>query len=98
MTKEKRHVITITCPAKETPAKKLPDGAITGNGDVTAVLSGGADRIHIHIGKTDFWKAEGRIMDVGYSLGHGGTCPLGLVEILLPQLTYADYKAELNLD
>lgn len=98
MAKEKRHVLTITAPAKETPAKNLPDGAVTGNGDVTAVLAGSADRVRIHIGKADFWKADGRLMDAGYSLGYGGICTLGLVEILLPQLAYADYKAEQNLD
>ena len=41
-------------------SEALPDGAFTGNGDLTAVLAGTADRIRIHIGKADFWKADGR--------------------------------------
>ena len=88
------HVLTIHQPAKETPFKALPDGAITGNGDVTVVLSGSADRVRIYIGKADFWKADGRV----YTEHPGGIAPLGLVEILLPQLAYADYRAEQNLD
>ncbi len=88
------HVFTILQPAKETPSPALPDGAITGNGDVTAILAGSADRVRIYIGKADFWKADGRV----YTEHRGGISPLGLVEILLPQLAYADYRAEQNLD
>ena len=88
------HVLKITAPAKETPNTALPDGAITGNGDLTAILAGTADRIKIYIGKADFWKADGRV-----HVDHpGGIAPLGLVEVLLPQLAYADYRAEQNLD
>ena len=90
----KPHRLTILRPAKETPSQVLPDGAITGNGDVTAMLAGGADRIRIYIGKTDFWKADG-----GASMEQwGGISPLGLVEILLPHLAYADYRAVQDLD
>ena len=39
------HVLTILKPAVETPSKVLPDGAITGNGDVAVVLGGTADRV-----------------------------------------------------
>lgn len=89
-----QHILTIRQPAKETPSKVLPDGAVTGNGDVTAVLAGSADRVRIYIGKADFWKADGRV----YTEHRGGLAPLGMVEILLPQLAYADYEAEQNMD
>ena len=56
----KEHILKILRPAAETPSRVLPDGAFTGNGDLTAVLAGTADRIRIHIGKADFWKADGR--------------------------------------
>ena len=46
-----KHVFTISSPAQKTPSTALPDGAITGNGDVTAVLAGTADRIRLYIGK-----------------------------------------------
>ena len=90
----RKHQLTILHPAKETPAKNLPDGAITGNGNVTAVLAGTPDRVRIYIGKADFWKADGRV----YTEHKGGIAPLGMAEILLPQLAYADYRAEQDLD
>lgn len=90
----KNHIINISQPAAGTPSKALPDGAFAGNGDLTAVLAGSADRVRIHIGKADFWKADGRV----YAEHRGGIAPLGLAEILLPQLAYAEYKVEQNLD
>ena len=90
----RKHVLAISQPPKETPAAILPDGAITGNGDVTVTLGGTADRVRLHIGKADFWKADGRV----YTEHRGGISPLGLVDILLPHLAYADYQVEQNLD
>ena len=90
----KKHIFEISHPAAGTPSKALPDGAFTGNGDLTAVLAGSADRVRIHIGKADFWKADGRV----YTEHRGGIAPLGLAEILLPQLAYAEYQVEQNLD
>lgn len=89
-----KHVFKITHPAKDTPSTALPDGAITGNGDVTATLAGGPDRVRIYIGKADFWKADGRV----YTENRGGIAPLGLIELLLPQMAYADYLAEQDID
>lgn len=89
-----KHIMTITQPPEETPSHTLPDGAVTGNGDVTAILAGSADRVRIYIGKADFWKADGRV----YTEHIGGLSPLGLVEILLPHLAYGEYKAEQDLD
>ncbi|MBR2474219.1 MAG: hypothetical protein IKB51_04235 [Clostridia bacterium] len=86
--------MTISEVAKRTPSKSVPDGAITGNGDVVAILGGNAEKVRIHIGKSDFWKSDWR----GYVDCLGGLAPLGTVEILLPHLAYADYKAEQNID
>jgi hypothetical protein len=88
------HVLKILKPAEATPAPLLPDGAISGNGDVTVTLAGSADRVQLYISKADFWKGDGR----SYTEYRGGLSPLALVEILLPHLAYADYKAEQNLD
>ena len=90
----KEHILKINGPAKAIPTNALPDGAITGNGDVSVVLSGGPDRIHLHINKADFWKADGRVEKEMV----GGIAPLGMAEILLPQLAYAEYNVEQNLD
>lgn len=89
-----KHVLTILEPAKATPAQCLPDGAITGNGDVSVVLAGTADRIRLHISKADFWKSNGRVSQGPL----GGIAPMAIAELLLPQLAYAEYKAEQNLD
>ena len=89
-----KHVLTILEPAKATPAQCLPDGAITGNGDVSVVLAGTADRIRLHISKADFWKSDGRVSQGPL----GGIAPMAIAELLLPQLAYAEYKAEQNLD
>ena len=89
-----KHILKITQPTNATPAKSLPDGAITGNGDVSVTLSGTADRIRIYISKADFWKADGMIKQENV----GGIAPLTTVELLLPQVPYAEYNAEQNID
>lgn len=90
----KKHVLLSNKPAKNVPSKALPDGAITGNGDVTAILGGTRDRVQLYIGKSDFWKSDERF----YKENRGGLSPMGIVEILLPHLAYADYNVEQNLD
>ncbi|MBR4204343.1 MAG: hypothetical protein IKQ92_02600 [Clostridia bacterium] len=89
-----KHVFSTNTPAKATPSGALPDGLIAGNGDVTVTLGGSADRVKLYIGKADFWKADGRV----YTSERGGIAPLGLAELLLPHLAYADYYAEQDLD
>ena len=46
-----KHILTTSKPAQKTPSQVLPDGMITGNGDVSVILSGGADRIRLYIGR-----------------------------------------------
>ena len=89
-----KHILTTSKPAQKTPSQVLPDGMITGNGDVSVILSGGADRIRLYIGKNDFWKADGRV----YTEHRGGLAPLALAEILLPHLAYAEYEASQDMD
>ena len=90
----KDHILTINAPVRETPNQALPDGAITGNGDVTVVLGGTADCVRLHVGKADFWKADGRV----YVENRGGIAPLATVQILLPHLANADYEAVQDMD
>ena len=89
-----KHQFIIRHPAKETPNTALPDGAVTGNGDVTVVLGGSPDRVLLHIGKADFWKADGRV----YTHQLGGIAPLCTAQILLPHLAYAEYEAVQDMD
>jgi len=88
------HKFILRHPAGETPNTALPDGAITGNGDVTVVLGGTADRVRLYIAKADFWKADGRV----YAEHRGGLSPLCTAEILLPHLAYADYEVIQDMD
>ena len=88
------HILTSDKPAKKIPSNVLPDGMITGNGDVTVVLAGTADRVKLYIGKLDFWNADGRCN----TENRGGTAPLALVEILLPQLAYGEYRSSQDMD
>lgn len=88
------HKLIIRHPASETPNRALPDGAFTGNGDVTVVLGGSADRIRLHIGKADFWKADGLV----YTEHKGGLAPLCTADIFLPHLAYASYEAVQDMD
>ena len=90
----KEHILKMSSVANKTPSKSLPDGAITGNGDVTAILGGTCDKVQLYIGKSDFWNSDGR----AYKDNHGGVSPMGILEILLPHLSYADYRVEQNLD
>jgi hypothetical protein len=89
-----KHRFIIREPAKEMPRNILPDGAITGNGDLTVTLGGTADRVRLYIAKADFWKADGRI----YTEHRGGISPLATAEILLPHLVFADYEAVQDMD
>lgn len=89
-----QHRFIIRHPVKETPRTALPDGAVTGNGDVTVTLGGTPDRVRLYIGKADFWKADGRV----YVEERGGISPLCTAEILLPHMAYADYEATQDLD
>ncbi len=91
----KKHVLHIDRPAQNIPSAVLPDGAVTGNGDVTVMLGGTADRIRLYVGKTDFWRADGRVTENG---AHGGIAPAGLAEILIPHMAYSPYDASQDLD
>ncbi len=45
------HILSWHEHARRIPSKSLPDGAITGNGDVTLVLGETSDRVQVYIGK-----------------------------------------------
>ncbi|MBQ8415394.1 MAG: hypothetical protein IJX13_00610, partial [Clostridia bacterium] len=87
-----RHIYKIDKPCEKTPNKYMPDGAITGNGDLGIVWAGKPDRIQLYMSKVDFWKAS-PISDTG-----GGTVPLGIIEILMPYMAYSSYHVEQDMD
>lgn len=88
-----KHGFTITAPTTKIPSNSMPDGALTGNGDLSVVWSSTtSDRIRFYIGKVDFWKAS-PIPETG-----GGHVPLGIIEVLVPHLPYSDYHIEEDID
>ncbi len=87
-----KHSFFITKPASDVPSKHLPDGAVTGNGDLSLIWSGHPDCLRLYVSKSDFWKPE-----EGDRSG-GGLSPLGIIEIRIPQLAYSDYNVEEQLD
>ena len=87
-----KHRMTIKKAPQMIPRKKMPDGAITGNGDLSVTWGGTSDRIQLYMGKSDFWKGT------GYIANGGGHSPLGMIEILLPHLAYAPYQVEQDMD
>ncbi len=89
-----KHQFTVTSPAEKVPGRMLPDGAITGNGDLSVVWSGTTDRVQLYVGKCDFWKADGDALKPI----RGGMAPLGIIEILMPQFPQSPYRVEQDID
>ena len=89
-----RHIFHLNKPAEKNPSKGFSDGAITGNGDLSVIWGGTSDRVHLYIGKSDFWNANGLVK----SEHRGGKAPLGLIEILLPEFSHSSYEVEQDVD
>lgn len=87
-----RHIYKIHKSCENTPNKYMPDGAITGNGDVGIVWGGKPDRVQLYVGKADFWKANPK------DKTGGGTVPLGIIEILMPYMAYSPFYVEQDMD
>ena len=86
-----RHIYKINKPCENTPNTTMPDGAITGNGDLGIVWGGTADRVQLYMSKVDFWKANPKNKS-------GGTVPLGKIEILMPYMAFSPFYVEQDLD
>ena len=78
--------------AKIIPTGRLPDGAVTGNGDLSVTWGGRPDRVELYIAKADFWHADQRL---GVP---NGPSPIGIVDIRMPYFAYSPYCVEENMD
>ena len=74
------------------PNGNMPDGAVTGNGDLAVIWGGSTSRVHLYISKVDFWNA-----DEHFDIPTGAS-PIGIVEILMPHFTYAPYEVDEMMD
>ncbi len=86
------HIAIITSPPKATPHTHFPDGAITGNGDVSLIWGGTPEKLRLYICKADFWRAEPGDRAVN------GISPIGIIEIRNPMLTGSPYYVEQDHD
>lgn len=77
---------------KATPNRALPDGAVTGNGDLAVIWAGEPDRLRLYFSKSDFWRA------IPGDRTQGGQAPIGYIEIGQPLLADSGYDVTENID
>ena len=65
----------------------IPDGALCGNGDLSAILGEYEDGIRIHLAKCDMWRA----CEIH---GKGGIRPIGYLDITIPKSIREHYYVE----
>ncbi len=86
-----RHTTIITSQPQRSGRDSIPDGAITGNGDLAVILGNSPDGLRIFLSKTDVWHAVEKESD-------GGLHPVGYVDLPVPRELYANYRAEQDMD
>ena len=86
-----KHIAVITSQPVHSGKASIPDGAITGNGDLAVILGNSPDGMRIFLSKTDVWHAVETETE-------GGLRPVGYVDIPIPQKTYENYRVEQDMD
>ena len=86
-----RHVAIITSRPKRSGKASIPDGAITGNGDLAVILGNSPAGLRVFLSKTDVWHAVERESE-------GGLRPVGYIDIPVPRALYRRYRAEQDMD
>lgn len=87
-----KHTVAITTPPKRSGLESIPDGALTGNGDMSVILGSSQSGMRIFISKCDLWKAN------EHPDSDGGIKPLGYVDLDIPENLYRNYYAEQRMD
>ena len=86
-----KHLAILTTKPQRSGYASIPDGAITGNGDLAVILGNSPDGMRIFLSKTDVWHA------VEHEHA-GGLRPVGYVDLPIPQTLYDNYRVEQDLD
>ena len=86
-----KHIAVITSPPRRSGRESIPDGAITGNGDLAVILGTGPAGLRLFLSKTDVWHAV-------ENEAEGGLRPVGYADIPVPAALYANYRAEQDMD
>ncbi|MGN0533103.1 MAG: glycosyl hydrolase family 95 catalytic domain-containing protein [Eubacterium sp.] len=87
-----KHTAVITTPPKRCGKESIPDGALTGNGDMSAILGSSGNGMRVFIAKCDLWKAN------QHPESDGGIKPLGYVDFDIPEYLYNNYYVEQRMD
>ncbi|MBQ6067584.1 MAG: hypothetical protein IJK89_12290 [Clostridia bacterium] len=86
-----RHVAIITSRPKRSGSSSIPDGAITGNGDLAVILGNSPEGLRVFLSKTDVWFAVEQESE-------GGLRPVGYIDIPVPRGMYRNYRVEQDMD
>lgn len=86
-----KHIAVITSPPVRSGCESIPDGAITGNGDLAVILGNSPEGLRIFLSKTDVWHAVEKESE-------GGLRPVGYIDIPVPAEKYAEYRVEQDMD
>lgn len=87
-----KHTAVITSMPKRSGRESIPDGALTGNGDLSAILGNNKKGMRVFIAKCDLWKAN------EHHDSDGGIKPLGYIDFDIPEKLYSNYYAEQRMD
>ncbi|MBQ7595896.1 MAG: hypothetical protein IJU45_04440 [Clostridia bacterium] len=86
-----KHMAVITKKPELSGKNSIPDGAITGNGDLAVILGNSPFGARIYISKIDLWYGvEGERT--------GGLRPLGFIDIAVNKELYENYYVEQDMD
>ena len=86
-----RHTAIITAKPARSGSASIPDGAITGNGDLAVILGNSSRGLRIFLSKTDVWHAVERESE-------GGLRPVGYIDVPVSVSMYKNYRVEQDMD
>ena len=86
-----KHTAVITKMPQRSRKASIPDGAITGNGDLAVILGNSPEGMRIFLSKTDLWHAVEKESE-------GGLRPVGYIDIPIPEKLYRNYRVEQDMD
>ncbi|MGN0516302.1 glycosyl hydrolase family 95 catalytic domain-containing protein [Eubacterium sp.] len=87
-----KHTVVITAKPERSGKESIPDGAVTGNGDLSVMLGNSEKGLRAFIAKCDLWKAN------EHPDSDGGIKPLGYVDFNICQKLYDNYYVEQRMD
>lgn len=87
-----KHTVIITEPPERSGKYAIPDGALCGNGDMSAILGSSENGLRVYLAKCDLWMANEHRDE------KGGIKPLGYVDFEIPKALYKNYYVEQRMD